>query len=144
MKEHVPFVDLLEASGYYTGFTGKGVDPFQYARNDQDTLWRKGNAAGHPFNKHKYEKNTSSDLRTAKGIGLTNYYENFRSFMQQRKDGQPFYFWYGATEPHRVYEKGSWKRNGKKTRSGRCPRLSSRFGRSERRYAGLCRRNRMG
>ena len=33
--------------------------------------------------------------------------------MQQRKDGQPFYFWYGATEPHRVYEKGSWKRNGK-------------------------------
>lgn len=56
MKEHVPFVDLLEASGYYTGFTGKGVDPFQYARNDQDTLWRKGNAAGHPFNKHKYEK----------------------------------------------------------------------------------------
>ena len=102
MKEHVPFVDLLEASGYYTGFTGKGVDPFQYARNDQDTLWRKGNAAGHPFNKHKYEKNISSDLRTAKGIGLTNYYENFRSFMQQRKDGQPFYFWYGATEPHRV------------------------------------------
>lgn len=52
-------------------------------------------------------------MRTAKGIGLTNYYENFRSFMQQRKDGQPFYFWYGATEPHRVYEKGSWKRNGK-------------------------------
>ena len=44
--------------------------------------------------KNQYEKNISSDLRTAKGIGLTNYYENFRSFMQQRKDGQPFYFWY--------------------------------------------------
>lgn len=114
MKEHVPFVDLLEASGYYTGFTGKGVDPFQYARSDEDSLWRKGNAAGHPFNKHRYQKNSPSDPRTAKGIGLINYYENFRSFLQQRKEGQPFYFWYGATEPHRVYEKGSWKRNGKK------------------------------
>lgn len=114
MKEHVPFVDLLEASGYYTGFTGKGVDPFQYARSDEDSLWRKGNAAGHPFNKHRYQKNSPSDPRTAKGIGLINYYENFRSFLQQRKEGQPFYFWYGSTEPHRVYEKGSWKRNGKK------------------------------
>lgn len=114
MKEHVPFVDLLEASGYYTGFTGKGVDPFQYARSDEDSLWRKGNAAGHPFNKYRYQKNSPSDPRTAKGIGLINYYENFRSFLQQRKEGQPFYFWYGATEPHRVYEKGSWKRNGKK------------------------------
>lgn len=34
--------------------------------------------------------------------------------MQQRKDHQPFYFWYGSSEPHRAYEKGSWKRNGKK------------------------------
>ena len=113
MKEHVPFVDLLEADGYYIGFTGKGVGPFQYARNDRDSLWRKENAAGHPYNKYKYEKNSPSDVRTAKGIGLTDYYANFLAFMQQRKDGQPFYFWYGATEPHRDYEKGSWKRNGK-------------------------------
>jgi len=33
--------------------------------------------------------------------------------MKKRPDGQPFYFWYGATEPHRAYEKDSWKRNGK-------------------------------
>lgn len=114
MKEHVPFVDLLEKSGYYIGFTGKGVDPFQYARNVGDSLWRKKNAAGQPFNKHRYDKNTPSDLRTAKGIGLNNYFENFRSFLNQREKGRPFYFWYGSTEPHRGYEKGSWKRNGKR------------------------------
>lgn len=113
MKKFIPFVDLLKAGGYYTGFTGKGVDPFQYARDDKDSLWRKENAAGHAYNKYKYVKGDPSDVRTAKGIGAVNYYENFRDFMQHRKDGQPFYFWYGSTEPHRGYEKDSWKHNGK-------------------------------
>lgn len=115
MKKYVPFVDMLDANGYYTGYTGKGVDPFQYARNEADSLWRKQNAAGKAYNKYKYKKNTPSDPRTAQGIGLVDYYENFRDFMQQRTDDQPFFFWYGATEPHRAYEKDSWKRNGKKT-----------------------------
>lgn len=113
MKEYVPFVDLLKAGGYHTGYTGKGIAPFQYARNEMDSLWRVGNAAGQPFNKHRYKKDDPSDPRTAEGIESINYYENFRSFLQQRETGQPFYFWYGSTEPHRAYEKGSWKRNGK-------------------------------
>lgn len=115
MKKYVPFVDLLTANGYHSGFTGKGVGPFQYARNGQDTLWRKDNAAGRAFNKHTYTDGDPSDPRTAKNISKVNYYENFRDFMQQRKPGQPFYFWYGANEPHRPYEKDAWKRNGKKT-----------------------------
>jgi uncharacterized sulfatase len=113
MKKYVPFVDVLEANGYHTGFTGKGVGPFQYARNEADSLWRKNDAAGRAFNRHKYMKGDPSDPRTAKGIGLIDYFENFRDFMQQREAGQPFYFWYGSTEPHRTYEKDSWKRNGK-------------------------------
>ena len=115
MKEFVPFVDLLEANGYHTGFTGKGVDPFRYAGNEQEeSLWRKKNAAGwHVYNKQRYTKGSSSDPRPTEGIGLTDYYANFLDFMQQRTAGQPFYFWYGSTEPHRAYEKGSWKRNGK-------------------------------
>lgn len=115
LKKYVPFIDLLEASGYHTGYTGKGVDPFQYARNEKDSLWRVENAAGKAYNKHKYKRGTPSDLRTAKGIGLNNYFENFKDFMQQRKKNEPFYFWYGSTEPHRGYEKDSWERNGKKT-----------------------------
>lgn len=114
IKKYIPFVDLLKANGYYTGYTGKGVDPFQYARNEADSLWRTQNAAGKAYNKHKYEKDTPHDSRTANGISRINYSENFRDFMQQRKDHQPFYFWYGSSEPHRAYEKGSWKRNGKK------------------------------
>lgn len=113
MKKYVPFVDLLKADGYHTGFTGKGVDPFRYAKSEKDSLWRKENAAGQAYNKYKYTKGDPSDVRTAKDIGLVNYYENFKDFMQQRESGQPFYFWYGSTEPHRAYERGSWKRNGK-------------------------------
>jgi len=110
MKKYVPFADALAAGGYHTGFTGKGVGPFQYTRNEQDSLWRKENAAGKSYNSIQYKRNDPSDERTADGIGGTNYFANFRIFMQERQEGQPFYFWYGATEPHRAYEKDSWKR----------------------------------
>jgi N-sulfoglucosamine sulfohydrolase len=111
MKKYVPFSDELKENGYHTGTTGKGVGPFQYARNVMDSLWRKEDAAGKPYNKIRYGKD--NDERTAGGIGAINYSANFREFMKERKPGQPFYFWYGASEPHRVFEKDSWKRNGK-------------------------------
>ena len=113
MKKYVPFADALKANGYHTGFTGKGVAPFQYARNEQDSLWREENAAGKAYNSIQYKKGDPGDERTAGGIGNNNYSANFRDFMQKRRPGQPFYFWYGATEPHRAYEKDSWMRNGK-------------------------------
>jgi len=113
MKQYIPFADVLQFNGYHAGFTGKGVGPFQYARNERDSLWRKENAAGPAFNSIQYKKGDPSDERTAGGIGATNYFANFREFMKRRQKGQPFYFWYGATEPHRGYEKDSWKRNHK-------------------------------
>lgn len=113
MKKYVPFVDILRENGYHTGFTGKGVGPFQYARNEQDSLWRKENAAGAGYNRIQYRKGDPADPRTAGGIGANNYSANFRDFLKKRKNGEPFCFWYGATEPHRDYEKDSWKRNGK-------------------------------
>ena len=121
MKKHVPFADLLADNGYYTGFTGKGVGPFQYARNETDSLWRKENAAGPAFNNYQYKKGDEGDERSARGIGGNNYYENFRDFMNRRDAGKPFYFWYGASEPHRDYEKDSWKRNGKDLKMAEVP-----------------------
>ena len=112
MKKHVPFVDLLQANGYHTGFTGKGVSPFQYARDENDSLWRKEDAAGTRYNEIQYRKG-ENDPRTGGGIGGINYFANFRNFMSKRQSAQPFYFWYGAQEPHRAFEKDSWKRNGK-------------------------------
>jgi len=121
MKKYVPFVDQLADNGYHTGFTGKGVAPFQYARNDDDSLWRKENAAGRAWNKIQYKKNTPGDDRTAGGIGANNYAANFRDFMKNREPGKPFFFWYGSTEPHRGYEQDSWQRNGKVLAGAKVP-----------------------
>ena len=115
MKKYVPFVDLLDANGYATGLTGKGVAPFQYARNENDSLWRKTNAAGISHSNIRYDDNSPDDERTAGGIGPVNYFENFKYFMENIRGDKPFFFWYGANEPHRSYEQDSWKRNGKNT-----------------------------
>jgi N-sulfoglucosamine sulfohydrolase len=114
LKKYIPFIDLLEASGYRTGRTGKGVSPFQYARDENDSLWRKTDAGGIEHSYLNYVEGTPGDERTATGISPTNYFENFKYFMENVRGGQPFFFWYGAREPHRAYEQDSWKRHGKK------------------------------
>ncbi len=113
MKKYVPFVDLLEANGYATGITGKGVDPFRYARDEKDSLWRKTNAAGIAHSNIIYEEGGDGDERTADKISPINYFENFKYFMENVREGKPFFFWYGSKEPHRSYEQDSWKRNNK-------------------------------
>ncbi|QGY45422.1 sulfatase-like hydrolase/transferase [Maribellus comscasis] len=113
MKKYVPFVDLLETNGYATGLTGKGVAPFQYARNENDSLWRETNAAGIVHSNIRYENKTPEDERTAGGIGPVNYFENFKYFIENVRQNKPFFFWYGSNEPHRSYELDSWKRNNK-------------------------------
>jgi N-sulfoglucosamine sulfohydrolase len=89
------------------------VSPFKYADDEDDPVLRKADAAGKAFNTIKYSAGDPSDERTASGIGTNNYFENFRDFMKNKPADAPFSFWYGATEPHREYEKDSWKRNGK-------------------------------
>jgi len=114
MKKYIPFPDLLKANGYFTGSTGKGVAPFQYARDERDSLWRSEDAAGKKFNEIIYQTDSPADERPAGGIGRINYFANFKNFISKKANDQPFYFWYGANEPHRGFEKDSWKRNGKK------------------------------
>ena len=113
MKKHVPFVDLLTQTGYHTGYTGKGVEPFQYARNENDSLWRVGNAAGKSYNRILYGSDGVDDVRVAKGISRLDYFANFKDFLEDKDQDQPFYFWFGSNEPHRGYEKDSWKRTDK-------------------------------
>lgn len=115
LKKFVPFVDALVSNGYYTGYTGKGVDPFQY-RNEKipNDSFRIENAAGRAYNSFYYSDQHSSLVKRTKEISATNYFENFKNFMAHKKKEEPFYFWFGANEPHRKYEKGAWKRMGKK------------------------------
>ena len=78
MKKYVPFIDLLELNGYATGRTGKGVSPFQYARDENDSLWRSTDAGGIAHSDITYKKKTPEDERLAKGIAAYNYAANFK------------------------------------------------------------------
>lgn len=113
IKKYVPFIDVLNKGGYSTGRTGKGVDPFQYARVANDSVWRATNAAGIAHSEITYGKNRGGVDGHTDGISDTDYFSNFKHFMDNVKGDRPFFFWYGANEPHRVYEKDSWKRMGK-------------------------------
>lgn len=121
LKKHVPFIDMLEANGYITGRTGKGVTPFRYARDENDSLWRATDAAGIEHSNIRYKPGSAEDERFAGGIGTVNYFENFKYFMENVRGDKPFFFWYGAQEPHREYEKDSWKRSGKNLADAEVP-----------------------
>ncbi|QDU43188.1 Arylsulfatase precursor [Symmachiella dynata] len=98
-SKYVGFQDRLEQSGYFVGFTGKGWGPGNWQADG-----RTRNPAG-----PQYSKRTA---KTPPGIRATDYAANFADFLAERPKDQPFSFWYGGSEPHRVFEKGIGRRNG--------------------------------
>ena len=96
------YPDLLEASGYNIGLTGKGWGPGDFKLNG-----RTRNPAGPGFD-------TEKDSPPTTGINKNDYAANFSKFLGQRNAKQPFCFWMGFTEPHRPYELNSGERLGKK------------------------------
>jgi len=120
LKKYVPFIDLLDKNGYVTGRTGKGVAPFEYADSPDHPLWRHTNAGGIEHSNISYKKGEEGGP-WADGIASTNYFENFKYFLDSVRKDEPFFFWYGAKEPHRVFEKDSWKRFDKKLEDVQVP-----------------------
>lgn len=96
------FMEQLQEAGYVAGFTGKGWGPGNYELGG-----RTQNPAGPEFGARQAEPGTEKMSRT-------DYAANFADFMAQRAGDQPFVFWYGAKEPHRVYAPGSGLARGKK------------------------------
>jgi N-sulfoglucosamine sulfohydrolase len=82
--------DLLEAGGYYAGYTGKGWGPGVQL---QSYSGRNRNPAGNVFNRIKRQTREE-------GIDDVDTPANFASFLDARPAGKPFYFWVGCREPH--------------------------------------------
>ncbi len=76
------FVDQLRTHGYFTGSSRKGWGPGDYKR------------AG-------YENNPAGQS-----------YSDFKSFYDQKPSEQPFFFWFGSSDPHRIYETNTGVRSG--------------------------------
>ena len=95
------FPDRLEASGYFVGYTGKGWGPGNWKVSG-----RERNPAGKAFSSER----TDPPIR---GVSKTDYTANFEAFLTARPNDRSFCFWFGASEPHRSFEKGVGKRLGK-------------------------------
>lgn len=104
------FTHLLEDSGYFTGFTGKGWAPGD---------WRAGGLTRHPNGREYNSKRHADPVRP--GIDPRDYAANFGQFLSERPSAQPFCFWFGGTEPHRAYAKGAGLALGKKLDKVRVP-----------------------
>ncbi len=99
-KEHATLPAMLAANGYQTAWTGKGYAP----ANEQSPKYHQ-QVLGTSF--HEFKGDYHESLMDC------DYASNFEQFMQQRDDQQPFFFWYGGHEPHRIYERGIGKKSGK-------------------------------
>lgn len=104
---------LLRDAGYHIGETYK--------------VWSPGRPADAPYGapKHSYEKaggrfNQFSEhvtrmvasgkpLDAAKQELFAEVEANFAAFLADRKEGQPFCYWFGPTNVHRKWQKGSGK-----------------------------------
>lgn len=108
---HVPFfptmftsyMEVLEDHGYMIGYTGKGWAPG--VAIDKEGKFRE--LTGPNYSEYKLTPPTSL-------ISATDYARNFRAFLEEKPEGQPFCFWYGGHEPHRFYEFGSGLEKGGK------------------------------
>ena len=107
--DYVVFPDLLENAGYSIGYTGKGWGPGDWSHSG-----RTRNPAGPAFSDIKYDTGIA-------GINATNYAANFEAFLAQRDTDQPFYFWFGGHEPHRVFQDGVGLESGKKLHEAEVP-----------------------
>lgn len=107
--EYLVFPDLLEQAGYWVGYTGKGWGP-----GDWEASGRTRNPAGPAFNQHRLES-------PVEGTSPVDYAANFGEFLAQRPGDAPFYFWFGANEPHRTYAPGAGLNSGKRLEQAEVP-----------------------
>jgi N-sulfoglucosamine sulfohydrolase len=97
------YTQLLKKGGYWVGFTGKGWGP-----GDWRALGLDRNPCGRQFNDVKRAEKPPA------GVDERDYAANFQAFLKERPSGEPFCFWFGSTEPHRLYDPGRGLRMGKK------------------------------
>ncbi len=98
--KYVCYPDILKNNGYFIGYTGKG--------------WGPGNweISGRPYNPAGPKYNDITLQPPYTGISKIDYASNFKKFLSERPEGAPFCFWFGANEPHRDFEEGSWHKEG--------------------------------
>ena len=111
--ENIPSYPLeLEKAGYHIGFTykvwspGRGLDaPYGGERTACHSHGNKFNNFSHEVT----ERMGSVGIEAAKQELYDEVKMNFDSFLKSRPAEKPFCYWWGPTNTHRTWEKGSGK-----------------------------------
>lgn len=93
------FPEALREHGYVTASTGK--------------VWGPGDMGTIDGKKRMFIDQVWDDKKMepwAKAMSNEDYASNFEAFLGSVEEGQPWFFWYGAREPHRRYEYGAGNR----------------------------------
>ncbi|MGY8694916.1 MAG: sulfatase family protein, partial [Verrucomicrobiia bacterium] len=99
------FPEVLRESGYQAGKTGKGWGPGTAVNVDGSPR----ELIAKPYQSEQLVK------RPANGMSGEDYAGNFDVFLKEVDADEPWFFWYGAKEPHRRYEYGSGQKLGGKS-----------------------------
>ncbi|MEM9016895.1 MAG: sulfatase [Verrucomicrobiota bacterium] len=104
---------LLRDSGYHIGKTYKVWSPgtvkdAPYGANAYD--YGKGGGRPNGFSQNMTKLvGSGKSIEDAKNEILNEVRENFRQFLADQEEGKPFCYWYGATNVHRKWIRGSGK-----------------------------------
>jgi len=101
-KKFKVFTEILAEQGYFVGYTGKPWGPGNWKISG-----RKQNPVGEGYNQHLLETPPTTGIRS------NNYFKNFQEFYSKKTAENPFVFWFGSYEPHRVYEYQTGVKAGK-------------------------------
>lgn len=103
---------LLQDAGYRIGYTYKVWGPGSPANSPfvpKQAYVKRGNA----FNQFSHVATRDVGSGTSVEAAKEKLYEqvrgNFTDFLADQKEGQPWFYWFGPTNTHRTWEKGSGK-----------------------------------
>ncbi len=100
---------MLRDAGYHIGFTykvwGPGTPPNAPYGGNALAYVKKGNQ----FNQFSQNVTGKPDVGAAKQVLYEQVRGNFQDFLKARPEGAPFCYWFGPTNTHRKWIKGSGK-----------------------------------
>ena len=104
---------LQKAAGYHIGWSHKmhiAEDRMGGKQGNFRAAGAKVNQFSQNVSRTLEENADEASVKSAKQKLYDECRKNFRSFLSKRKPGQPFYYSFHPTNPHRKWTKGSGKR----------------------------------
>ena len=103
---------MIEEDGYYIGYTYKVWSPGKAVNAPYGAERTRYESAGNEYRRFSHyvtERAPVVGIEAAKQELLEETRRNFQGFLDKRPFGRPFCYWWGPTNTHRTWERGSGK-----------------------------------